>query len=282
MSETDATILIDKSGQVSRNKALTQIKITSDIKILPSQLLRAEIDELPPGRQLLNVDCANDPTFALEKKLKTLKSIRGKTKKNTQLKSLGSKCSVDNCSVRMLVTENILYHEKCHNRNKKTNEEKFVCPECTQFSSNYWSSMASHLWRLHIIDMELHACDLCNFKTPSLSKLTNQHRGIHGDDRPFVCEYCGKGFKTSKQLRTHKTFHTTSDKETIECNKCQRIFKNSRLLKLHNNTIHNEYKPFKCNFCDYSASTRSVLKLHLRRHTGKFIKLNLQTTVCCC
>ncbi|XP_011313910.1 zinc finger protein 62 [Fopius arisanus] len=181
----------------------------------------------------------------------------------------GFRCETEGCNVRLLVEENILYHERCHNAESRGEAEAFKCPECQEFLCNRWNTMAGHLWRSHLVDVELHTCDLCNYKTPSLSRLINQHRGIHGDERPFVCEYCGKGFKTSKQLRTHRTSHKSDEQNTFECDKCQRVFKTCRLLKLHCNSVHRDCKPFTCHFCDFSAATRSGLKLHLRRHTGE-------------
>ncbi|XP_063987156.1 zinc finger protein 62-like [Diachasmimorpha longicaudata] len=191
------------------------------------------------------------------------------SRKKKDLAVLGFKCDTEGCNVRLLAEENISYHKKCHNAQGNGGTEAFTCPECQEFFSNRWCTMAGHLWRSHLVDMELHTCDLCNYKTPSLSKLTHQHRGIHGNERPFVCEFCGKGFKTSKQLRSHRTSHKSDDKNAFECDKCQRVFKTCRLLKLHCNSTHKDCKPFTCNFCDYSAATRSGLKLHLRRHTGE-------------
>lgn len=79
----------------------------------------------------------------------------------------------------------------------------FACPEC-RHNFSQWRILTAHLWRAHVIDMELYACDQCSFKTNSYSKLVNLHKRIHGVERPFLCDNCGKGFKTSKQLRNHK------------------------------------------------------------------------------
>lgn len=180
----------------------------------------------------------------------------------------GYKCEIEDCGVRMLVQENIAYHQKCHVVTTPRNIS-YQCPECIEFKSSNWNNLAGHLWRSHIIDMELHSCDLCSYKTPSLSNLANQHRGIHGDDRPFLCDNCGKGFKTTKQLRNHRDLHKAKAKEPLKCDECRRDFTNTRLLKLHKDSVHKESKPFTCSSCPYSASTRSALKLHLRRHTGE-------------
>ncbi|XP_015524261.1 uncharacterized protein LOC107227580 [Neodiprion lecontei] len=181
----------------------------------------------------------------------------------------GYKCEIEDCGVRMLVQENIVYHQKCHVTGAVPCTISYQCPECAEFKSNNWNNLAGHLWRSHIIDMELHCCDLCSYKTPSLSHLTNQHRGIHGEDRPFLCDHCGKGFKTKKQRRNHQAHHRAKEKEPLKCDECQRNFTNARLLRLHQGAVHKESKPFTCNACSYSASTRSALKLHLRRHTGE-------------
>lgn len=66
----------------------------------------------------------------------------------------------------MLVQENITYHQKCHVKVTAEENLSFQCPECLEFKTNNWNNLAGHLWRAHIVDMELHSCDLCSFKTP--------------------------------------------------------------------------------------------------------------------
>ncbi|XP_023288179.1 zinc finger protein 658 isoform X2 [Orussus abietinus] len=202
------------------------------------------------------------------KKSRALGRHKKADKKNSESKQLGYKCNIENCSIHMFAQENILYHQRCHSTVEDKNIITYQCPECMEFKSSNWNNMAGHLWRSHIVDMELHSCDVCSYKTPSLKILMNQHRAIHGSDRPYLCDNCGKGFKTTKQLRNHRSLHKTK-KQLLECGECLRIFTNPRLLKLHKESVHKDSKPYMCNFCAYSASTRSALKLHLRRHTGE-------------
>ncbi|KAJ9599322.1 hypothetical protein L9F63_010189 [Diploptera punctata] len=178
-------------------------------------------------------------------------------------KESGYRCDIDGCAVKFRSHDNIEYHRRCH-RN-----DKFVCPECSQ-ETIHWNSLSTHLWRYHVIDMELHACDICGYKTNSVSKLKNVHRRIHGDERPFLCDICGKGFKNPKQMRNHKTIHTSKQKHVVgECDVCGRTFTSLRMLRVHKDNVHGKLRPHLCNYCGYSASSRSTLKMHMRQHTGE-------------
>ncbi|CAG0902032.1 unnamed protein product [Darwinula stevensoni] len=181
-------------------------------------------------------------------------------------KEVGFKCDVNGCAIRIKSRETLDYHRRCHSG------EVFACPECKEHFS-HWRNLSVHLWRAHVIDMELYSCDQCNYKTYSQSKLMNLHKRIHSSERPYLCDTCGKGFKTNKQLRSHKTVH--QDKKVSkrlssrQCDLCQRVFSDKRMLRMHRETVHMKIRPFLCNFCGYSASCRSTLKMHLRQHTGE-------------
>lgn len=190
-------------------------------------------------------------------------------------------CERKGCNVRFRELENLEYHVRCHRADKSD----FVCPECSTVCLR-WRTMTGHLWRHHLCDMELHQCDQCEFRTYSLSKLENSHKRTHGEERPFLCDVCGKGFKTGKQLRNHKTIHRQSSGQwsTVAaaqgnagastlpaeaCSECGRCFRVRRLLQLHCDSVHRKLRPFLCSYCGHRASSQSSLKMHLRQHTGE-------------
>ncbi|CAN7992409.1 unnamed protein product [Ixodes hexagonus] len=180
-------------------------------------------------------------------------------------------CERKGCNIRFRELENLEYHVRCH----RTDATDFACPECSLVFLR-WRTMTVHLWRQHLCDMELHCCDQCNFRTYSLSKLENMHKRIHGDERPFLCDVCGKGFKTSKQLRNHKAVHVQAARRATgvavrgeSCSECGRRFYQRRLLQLHRDSVHRKLRPFLCSYCGHRAANQSSLKMHLRLHTGE-------------
>lgn len=171
------------------------------------------------------------------------------------------KCSL--CKVTLQSSDNMSYHINCHKDNK------FICLVCSQMFPA-WKNLSSHLWRMHKIDMELYSCDMCEYKSVSLSKLNNTHKPIHSDVRSFICGICKKGFKNSKQLGNHKMTHK-SDYERLKyaCEVCSKVFSDKRQLRIHMGVVHEKLRPFLCNYCGYKASSKSSLKMHIRQHTGK-------------
>jgi len=123
--------------------------------------------------------------------------------------------------------------------------------------------------------MELFRCSSCSFRTPIRSKL-ELHQVSHSESRPWICPHCGQAFKLAKQLRVHSATHKTEGEKKLKnvaggslcCHLCHAQFTMTRHLRHHIDSVHNKMKPFLCNYCGYSASSRSGLKLHLRKHTG--------------
>ena len=90
----------------------------------------------------------------------------------------------------------------------------------------------------------------------------------HQVARPFLCNECGKCFKTNRNLKIHSKLHqenvtpsskekpTSSETRKIdslnkggECQACHKMFTTKRFLRHHIETVHKGLKPLMCNFC---------------------------------
>lgn len=113
-----------------------------------------------------------------------------RTKKEVT-KKIGEMCSVSGCHVRFKSVEKLVYHRKCHQNGG------LQCPECnTQFPS--MEQLNTHLWKSHNVDMELHTCNICSYKTVRLKRLT-MHMTSHGDVRAYPCKFNFLNFFTCYQ-----------------------------------------------------------------------------------
>ena len=196
----------------------------------------------------------------------------------------GTECGTNNCAVRLKDSAKLEYHKKCHINVEDRLEMFFECPECKKeaienkkdakdpksniYSSETWKKMALHLWRVHEIDMELFSCDICHEFKEFTSWRLEAHKIAHQVARPFLCNECGKCFKTNRNLKIHSKLHqesvTPSSKEIStlsetrkidalnkggECQTCHKKFTTKRFLRHHIETVHKGLKPLMCNFC---------------------------------
>lgn len=177
------------------------------------------------------------------------------------------KCPTAACAVRAHTSEALAYHVTCH----VTAGPGFRCQVCGENVAQ-WRALQTHLWRAHQVDTELYRCEQCPYRTHSLAKLNNVHRLIHGEERPFLCDHCGKGFKNPKQLRNHRAqVHRPALAQALECTACRRQFGTARQLRAHRQAVHERLRPWVCahDHCTYRAASRSQLTMHERQHTGE-------------
>ncbi|XP_055372765.1 zinc finger protein 41-like [Condylostylus longicornis] len=204
----------------------------------------------------------------------------------------------------------------------KTGEKNFECEECHQKftrESNYLyhikkshkglppcefcgkvcktkQKLRLHL-ELHLPPEEreklLYKCPHCTKKFTQSAKVKEHVRAIHLQEKPFVCEQCGKNFASQSNLCSHKRTHDNQSR--LKCSICPKIFNNPHKLRFHikhthnsighpcsvcgqvlktrktlrnHMLIHSDDKPFKCNYCGKDFKRDKNLQIHMITHSG--------------
>ena len=82
----------------------------------------------------------------------------------------------------------------------------------------------------------------CKYITASGHYLQIHKKGRHGNERPHVCEFCGKGFKLPSALVTHLNIHTNS--KIFKCEKCNLTFNQKGGLDVSKSVLHIKFEIF--------------------------------------
>ncbi|XP_028836934.1 zinc finger protein 865 [Denticeps clupeoides] len=88
-------------------------------------------------------------------------------------------------------------------------------------------------------------------------------RGINGDERPYLCSVCGRGFARRETLRRHDRIHT--GEKPHHCTICGKYFREAFHLSKHH-TVHSGEKNYKCGLCGKDFGYAQSLKRHGKLH----------------
>ncbi|KAJ8675306.1 hypothetical protein QAD02_011092, partial [Eretmocerus hayati] len=105
-------------------------------------------------------------------------------------------------------------------------------------------------------------CEQCGKRFRDNWKL-GTHKRIHFGEKPYLCEICGKQFSDGSSLRRHIKFH--KDQRSFSCEMCGKCFRESYRLTEHMN-VHSKEKFFACELCDQSYKALSSLNRHMITH----------------
>ncbi|XP_055598113.1 zinc finger protein ZFP2-like [Uranotaenia lowii] len=146
-------------------------------------------------------------------------------------------------------------------RKKATQTRKYDCRVCGRSFKR--SCDKSNHEATHSTELPF-ACSICSKRFKKKIYLRT-HLKIHDTNAPksFICQHCGKAFRTRDLLRIHSISH--SEERKYICPSCPATFKRLYCLKVHTKT-HLPEKAYACHICPKRVSQLSDLKRHLRTH----------------
>jgi len=117
-------------------------------------------------------------------------------------------------------------------------------------------------------DQLAYICQFCSKGFPTRLQLEKHERqAIHTDERAFKCSRCPKGFKKKRSLENHlKTHNPNPTEERQLCKECGKGYSSVTALRTHEQR-HN--RPFKCDLCEKSFTSKILLEDHVNIHTGE-------------
>ncbi|CAL8266192.1 unnamed protein product [Lota lota] len=139
-------------------------------------------------------------------------------------------------------------------------EKKYLCTECG-YKCKWQTQLKYHMTK-HTGE-KAYACSDCAYRTNRADALRAHRDTQHCDARSFVCEECGKAFKTRFILKTHQRQHSAARPYT--CGVCHKAFCWPAGLR-HHFLSHTKQQPYRCLHCPYRAKQRFQVVKHLRRH----------------
>ncbi|XP_055854250.1 zinc finger protein 546 [Episyrphus balteatus] len=164
------------------------------------------------------------------------------------LESSGTKIKCQLCE-KSFAKHSLRYHLRQH-----TNEKIFQCEICKRsFSRRH--NYKEHMEFVHSVG----------------DVVRKRHKGgsrRRSTDESFICDTCGKIFRTKYSLKLHINIHMERDKKYLcPMENCQYIGRNSTALSIHMSS-HEVKTEFKCQEanCKYQGKSAYHLKRHMKSH----------------
>ncbi|XP_062592918.1 zinc finger protein 354C-like [Saccostrea cucullata] len=148
---------------------------------------------------------------------------------------------------------------------KQKTPVNFKCSVC-DFKSNHKNSVRDHELRVHFALPE--KCKLCE-KVFSSHQHLGRHMLSHKNSQ-FICDVCGKIYKSARTLEKHKKSHNIDYKiPQLECIHCKKSFSSKAVLQNHIETQHAGKKSsFLCSTCGKVFTRKYSLQQHQIVHSG--------------
>lgn len=169
-----------------------------------------------------------------------------------------TKFTCKHCFRTYKTTSNMLIHQ-CPSLPPPQSSQ---CPECLSIFVNQQTLVAHR--KTHIADTLW--CSLCDKKFTTIAGL-KYHLKTHTGTKTISCPFCQLKFMANGNLQSHiRTVHSTV--RPYACSECEQSFTRGYHLKRHITSIHQKKRDFECGVCNRRFLQQSHLTQHAWQHTG--------------
>lgn len=110
--------------------------------------------------------------------------------------------------------------------------DQVQCAECGKWLMNARCLKSHMVLHSHLT----YNCHNCEYSTKKQMLLKRHLLSQHSDEKPHICETCGKTFKLKRALTVHVAQHNTT--KSFKCTFCERVFASSTNFYTHRKNLH--------------------------------------------
>ncbi|GLV41648.1 earmuff [Carabus blaptoides fortunei] len=236
-------------------------QLPSEISVKTEQMSDDEIPLL--DRKLPEPD--NDDKTHMEKIVDSVTHNKARLRPKRRYTKYGKYRGKFQCDI----CKNYFCNQKVLDKHKTTHlpVEELTCKECAKvFKQKMYLKI--HMRSHYSAEERSFACELCDKRYAYQYQLA-QHQYQHTDEKPYVCQQCGKGCVTRDSLKRHARIHDVNyTRKSHTCKYCGKSFPYPSFLAEHMKN-HTGERPFLCSYCGKGFRQKGALDLHVRMHTGQ-------------